>query len=118
MSVHTQIISVYKIYKELPLLQQVLKISPSCPNILSIPAECVVVNSVKFISRSGCILEAYVVSWLFKSGDLFYTLHLLNALTNTSHNGINQENVGADDLGHRKSSRSASKITRTARVSS
>ena len=47
---------------------------------------------------------------------LFYTLRFLNIPTNTSHNGINQGNVGAEDRGHRKPPRSASKVTRTARV--
>ena len=43
-------------------------------------------------------------------------LRLLNIPTNTNHNGINQGNVGADDLGHRKTSRIASIVTRSASV--
>ena len=79
-----------------PVLQQMLKMMPSCPNTVGIQAGHVIYSGVfarKMLNSHGG--HRFLV--LPECDDLFYTLYLLNFPTNKSNKMLSQGNVGAKD---------------------
>jgi hypothetical protein len=81
------------------VLQQMLKILPSRPNALSVPAEHVVVVVAGLHPRKVMKYRGGCFSVIPECGDLFYTFYLLTLRTNKSHKSLNQGNVRAKDHG-------------------
>jgi len=79
------------------MLQQVLNLLLFWLNVFSTPAGNFVVNSLEFFPRNFLNLAADILP---ECGDLFYILYPSNLVTNKSHKGLNQENVGATGHGY------------------
>jgi hypothetical protein len=79
------------------VLQQVLNVLPFWLNVFSTPAENF---SLTLWNSPPEIFLNLAADILPECGNLFHTFYLSILVTNKSHNGLNQENVGATGHGY------------------